>query len=141
VDKVKKQVSYLNAMPSIKPVGTKVTDTYGYRSNPFTNRGSEFHNGIDFAGDTGTSIKATGDGVVIFAGWQSGYGKVLIISHGYGVTTLYAHNSKLLVEKGDKVKKSQIISKMGSTGRSTGSHLHYEVRVNGKIVNPTKYFK
>lgn len=141
VEVVKKQVSFLNAMPSIKPVNTRITDTYGNRSNPFTNRGSEFHKGIDFAGDTGTSIKATGDGVVTFAGWQSGYGKVLIISHGYGITTLYGHNSKLLVEKGDKVKKGQIVSKMGSTGRSTGSHLHYEVRVNGKIVNPAKYFK
>jgi murein DD-endopeptidase MepM/ murein hydrolase activator NlpD len=141
VSTVKKQVSYLNAMPSIKPVNTKITDSYGYRKNPFTNRGSEFHKGIDFAGNTGDPIKATGNGVVIFAGWQSGYGKVLIISHGYGVTTLYGHNSKLLVEKGDKVKKEQVISKMGSTGRSTGSHLHYEVRVNGKIVNPSKYFK
>lgn len=137
---VKKQVAYLNAKPSIKPVNTRVTDTYGYRKNPFTNRGSEFHKGIDFAGDTGTSIKATGDGVVIFAGWQSGYGKVVIISHGYGITTLYGHNSKLLVEKGDKVKKGQIITKMGSTGRSTGSHLHYEVRLNGKVVNPSNYF-
>ncbi|OGO78709.1 MAG: hypothetical protein A2Y23_08595 [Clostridiales bacterium GWB2_37_7] len=141
VDPVKKQVSYLNAMPSIKPVNTKITDSYGYRKNPFTNRGSEFHSGIDFAGETGTSIKATGDGVVIFAGWQSGYGKVLIISHGYGITTLYGHNSQLLVAKGDKVKKEQIISKMGSTGRSTGPHLHYEVRVYGKPVNPSKYFK
>lgn len=138
---VKKQVAYLNAMPSIKPVNGRITDTYGYRKNPFTNRGSEFHKGIDFAGAKGTSIKATGDGVVLFAGWQSGYGNVVILSHGYGITTLYAHNSKLLVKKGERVKKEQIISKMGSTGRSTGSHLHYEVRVNGKLVNPVKYLK
>ncbi|MGB7605834.1 MAG: peptidoglycan DD-metalloendopeptidase family protein [Lutisporaceae bacterium] len=137
---VKNQVAFLNAKPSIKPVGTRITASYGYRRNPFTNRGSEFHRGIDFAGDTGTSIKSTGDGVVIFAGWQSGYGKVVIISHGYGYTTLYGHNSKLLVEKGDKVKRGEIISKMGSTGRSTGSHLHYEVRLNGTAVNPSKYF-
>jgi murein DD-endopeptidase MepM/ murein hydrolase activator NlpD len=65
----------------------------------------------------------------------------VIISHGYGITTLYGHNSKLLVEKGDKVKKAQVISKMGSTGRSTGSHLHYEIRVNGRSVNPSSYFK
>jgi murein DD-endopeptidase MepM/ murein hydrolase activator NlpD len=138
---VKKQVAYLNAKPSIKPVSTRVTATYGNRKNPFTNRGTEFHKGIDFAGTTGTPIKATGDGVVIFSGWQSGYGKVVIISHGYGITTLYGHNSKLLVEKGDKVKKAQVISKMGSTGRSTGSHLHYEIRVNGRSVNPSSYFK
>ena len=136
---VKKQVAYLNAKPSIRPVNSRITANYGTRKNPFTNRGSEFHPGIDFAGDTGNPIKATGDGVVIFAGWQSGYGNVVIISHGYGITTLYGHNSKLLVEKGDKIKRAQIISKMGSTGRSTGSHLHYEVRVNGKLVNPAAY--
>jgi murein DD-endopeptidase MepM/ murein hydrolase activator NlpD len=138
---VKKQVAYLNAKPSIKPVNTKITASYGTRKNPFTNRGSEFHQGMDFAGETGTPIKATGDGVVIFSGWQSGYGNVIILSHGYGITTLYGHNSKLLVKKGDKVKKAQVISKMGNTGRSTGSHLHYEVRENGKIVNPSTYFK
>jgi len=136
---VRKQVTYLNAKPSIKPVNTRITAGYGTRKNPFTNRGSEFHQGIDFAGEIGTPIKATGDSVVIFSGWQSGYGNVIILSHGYGFTTLYGHNSKLLVEKGDKVKKGQIISKMGSTGRSTGPHLHYEVRLNGKVVNPTAY--
>ncbi|MDF2593050.1 MAG: Peptidase [Clostridia bacterium] len=136
---IKKQVTYLNAKPSISPVNTRITANYGTRKNPFTNRGSEFHPGMDFAGETGTPIKATGDGVVIFSGWQSGYGNVIILSHGYGLTTLYGHNSKLLVKKGDKVKKAQIISKMGSTGRSTGPHLHYEVRLNGNLVNPSKY--
>jgi murein DD-endopeptidase MepM/ murein hydrolase activator NlpD len=136
---VKKQVAYLNAIPSIKPVNAKISDTFGYRKNPFTSRGSEFHSGIDFAGSVGTPVMATGDGVVIFAGWQSGYGNVVIISHGYGITTLYGHNSKLLVKKGEKVKKGQVISKMGSTGRSTGPHLHYEVRVDGKAVNPSMY--
>lgn len=137
---VKKQVAFLNARPSITPVNSHVSDTFGYRRNPFTNRGSEFHKGMDFSGQIGTPVKATGDGVVIFAGWQSGFGKVVIISHGYGITTLYGHNSRLLVEKGDKVKKGQTISKMGSTGRSTGPHVHYEVHVNGKVVNPSKYF-
>lgn len=136
---VKKQVAFLNAKPSISPVNTRVTASYGTRKNPFTNRGSEFHPGIDFAGEIGTPVKATGDGVVIFSGWQSGYGNVVILSHGYGLTTLYGHNSKLLVKKGDKVKKAQIISKIGSTGRSTGPHLHYEVRLNGNLVNPSKY--
>lgn len=136
---VRKQVAYLNAKPSVKPVNTRITAGYGNRKNPFTNRGSEYHKGIDFAGDMGTPIKATGNGVVIFAGWQSGYGNVIILSHGYGFTTLYGHNSKLLVKKGDKVKKSQVISKMGSTGRSTGPHLHYEVHLNGKVVNPSTY--
>lgn len=140
VSSVKKQVAYINAKPTIAPVDSRITAGYGTRKNPFTNRGSEFHPGIDFAGDTGDPIKATGNGVVIFAGWQSGYGKVVIISHGYGFTTLYGHNSKLLVEEGDKVKKGQVIAKMGSTGRSTGSHCHYEVRLNGSRVNPRNYF-
>lgn len=140
VASLKKQSAYLNAKPSITPVDTSITAGFGYRKNPFTNRGSEFHKGIDFGGETGMDVRATADGVVLFAGWQAGYGKVIIISHGYGLTTLYGHNSKLLVQKGDKVKKAQVICKMGSTGRSTGVHVHYEVRVNGKIVNPAKYF-
>lgn len=140
VSSVKNQVAYLNAKPAITPVNTSITEKFGYRRNPFTNRGSEFHPGIDFSGDTGDPIKATGAGVVIYAGWKSGYGNVVIISHGYGLTTLYGHNSKLLVENGDKVKRGQVIAKMGSTGRSTGSHCHYEVRLNGTPVNPSKYF-
>jgi murein DD-endopeptidase MepM/ murein hydrolase activator NlpD len=77
----------------------------------------------------------------MFSGWNAGYGRMVIISHGYGLSTLYAHNSKLLVNQGDKVKKGQAISKAGNTGRSTGTHLHYEVKLNGKNINPSKYFK
>lgn len=132
---------YISSTPSMKPIDSAaVTASYGYRKNPFTNRGREFHKGVDFAGDTGTPVKATADGVVIFSGWQSGYGKVVILAHNHGITTLYGHNSALLVKKGDKIKKEQIISKVGSTGRSTGSHLHYEIRVNGKLVNPSNYY-
>jgi murein DD-endopeptidase MepM/ murein hydrolase activator NlpD len=139
MDSVKKKMAYLNARPSMKPVDSRITDFYGYRKNPFTNRGSEFHPGIDFAGNTGDPVQVTGDGVVTFAGWYSGYGKVVMVSHSDGIVTLYGHNSKLLIAKGDKVKKGQVICHMGSTGRSTGAHLHYEVRINGKAANPANY--
>lgn len=137
---IQKQLAYLMAKPSIVPVTASITAGFGYRKNPFTSRGSEFHSGIDFAASYGQNVSATGDGIVIFAGWNSGYGKMVIISHGYGISTIYAHNSKLLVKQGDKVKKGQAISRVGNTGRSTGTHLHYEVRLNGKSVNPSKYF-
>ena len=140
VTSIKDRLDYLKAIPSIAPVAAKITASYGYRKNPFTSRGSEFHKGVDFAAAYGTKVVATGDGVVLFTGYQAGYGKMVIISHGYGFTTSYCHNSSLLVKKGEKVKKGQAISKVGNTGRSTGTHLHYEVKINGKNVNPTKYF-
>ncbi|MGE5631277.1 MAG: peptidoglycan DD-metalloendopeptidase family protein [Caulobacteraceae bacterium] len=138
---IKSKLAYLLAKPSIVPVSANITGGFGYRRNPFTSRGSEFHRGIDFGASYGQTVVSTGDGVVIFAGWNSGYGRTVIISHGYGLTTLYGHNSKLLVKQGDKVKKGQAISKVGNTGRSTGTHLHYEVKLNGKNVNPAKYFQ
>ncbi|MFZ5353007.1 MAG: M23 family metallopeptidase [Bacillota bacterium] len=138
---VNKQIVYLSYIPSIKPVNARISAGYGYRRNPFSNRGREFHKGLDFAANYGTNVAATADGKVIFAGWQGGYGRLVVISHGNGITTLYAHNSKLLVKKGDIVKKGQFISKVGSSGRSTGPHLHYEVKINGKSTDPTKYIK
>jgi murein DD-endopeptidase MepM/ murein hydrolase activator NlpD len=138
---IKSKLAYLMAKPSIMPVIASITAGFGYRKNPFTSRGSEFHKGVDFAASYGETVSATGDGIVIFSGWNAGYGRMVIISHGYGITTLYAHNSKLLVNQGDKVKKGQAISKAGNTGRSTGTHVHYEVKVNGKNVNPAKYFE
>lgn len=137
---IKSQLTYLMAKPSIMPVTASITAGFGYRKNPFTSRGNEFHSGVDFAASYGQAISATGDGIVLFSGRNAGYGKMIIISHGYGFTTLYAHNSKLLVKQGDKVKKGQEIAKAGNTGRSTGTHLHYEVKLNGKNVNPLKYF-
>ncbi len=134
------RLDYLRCVPSIVPVVAKITCGYGYRKNPFTSRGSEFHYGVDFGAPYGTKVVATGDGVVLFAGYQAGYGRMVVISHGYGFTTCYAHNSSLLVKKGDKVKRGQAIARVGNTGRSTGTHLHYEVKINGKNVNPAKYF-
>jgi len=137
---IKDRVAYLKAKPSIKPVVGKITAGYGYRKNPFSGRGSEFHKGVDFAAKRGTPVMATADGTVTYSGWKSGYGNMVIISHGYGFITVYAHNSQLLVKIGDKVKRGQIISKVGSTGRSTAPHLHYEIKLNGKNVDPSRYF-
>ncbi|MCK9216782.1 MAG: M23 family metallopeptidase [Firmicutes bacterium] len=137
---IKDKVAYLKAKPSIKPVQGKITAGYGYRKNPFSGRGSEFHKGVDIATRTGTPVVATADGTVTYSGWKSGYGNMVIISHGYGFITVYAHNSKLLVKIGDKVNRGQQISRVGSTGRSTAPHLHYEIKLNGKNVDPARYF-
>lgn len=137
---IKDKLSYLKAKPAIKPVIGKITADYGYRKNPFTNRGSEFHKGVDIAAKRGTSIVSTADGVVTYAGWKSGYGNMVIISHGYGFITVYAHNSTNTIKVGEKVKKGQVIAKVGSTGRSTAPHVHYEIKLNGKNVDPARYF-
>ena len=99
------------------------------------------HNGTDFAASHGTDIFATADGVVTHAGWQSGFGRLIKIQHDFGIETLYAHNSNLRVRKGQRVSRGDHIADMGSTGRSTGTHLHYEVRVGGRPVNPMIYIK
>ncbi|MEK0163682.1 DUF5930 domain-containing protein [Phaeobacter sp. JH20_36] len=113
---------------------------FGYRRDPKTG-GRRLHKGSDFAGQTGTDIFATADGVVTHAGWQSGYGKLVTIQHAFGIETKYAHNSKLRVKVGQRVSRGDHIADMGNTGRSTGTHLHYEVRVNGNPVNPMIYIK
>ena len=130
------------AVPADKPVKTaSFTSGYGVRSDPF--RGSAaMHAGIDLSGPTGTPIYATADGVVTSSGWNSGgYGNLIKIDHGRGIETRYAHLSKVNVREGERVKRGQLIAKMGSTGRSTGSHLHYEVRIDGRAVNPVPFMK
>jgi murein DD-endopeptidase MepM/ murein hydrolase activator NlpD len=112
---------------------------YGYRSNPFHGGGSEFHSGVDISGDTGDPIKSTANGTVFLADWSSGYGKCIRIKHSHGYETLYGHLSEINVKNGQKVKANQEIGKLGSTGRSTGPHLHYEVRYMGRPINPTKF--
>lgn len=124
--------------PSIWPTNGDITSRFGWRNSPF-GWGSDWHPGIDIANSLGTAIMATADGVVIMSGWFGGYGKCIQIDHGYGIVTLYGHNSQLAVEVGEKVKKGEVIAYMGSTGASTGSHLHYEIRVNGTAVNPANY--
>ncbi len=140
---VRNKEKMLASIPSIMPVDknrVKVSSGFGWRQNPFTRSGSQFHPGIDFAGKIGTPIYATGDGVVIDPfGSMTGYGIAVVIDHGYGFETLYAHLSKMLVKPGDKVKRGQVIGYLGNTGPSTGPHLHYEVSRNGKKVNPINY--
>ncbi len=118
----------------------RMTSGFGYRRDPFSG-GRRMHSGIDFAGPHGTKIYSTADGVVTYSGWQSGYGRVVKIEHAFGIETVYAHNTKNRVKKGQRVSRGDHIADMGSTGRSTGTHLHYEVRVNGKPVNPMTYIK
>lgn len=126
----------LAATPFILPVsGGRVTSGFGYRRCPFTRR-REFHEGIDIAVNVGTPIRAPADGKVTYTGWKSGYGRTLKIDHGYGYKTVYGHNSRIKVKKGQEVKRGDIIALVGNTGRSTGPHLHYEIRVNNKAINP-----
>ena len=117
------------------PTIGRITSGFGNRKNPF-GKGTEFHSGLDIANSSGTKVKAAGSGVVTFAAYNGGYGRVIIINHGYGYQSVYAHNRKLLVRVGEEIEKGQIIAEMGSTGRSTGPHLHFEVRLNGKSINP-----
>jgi murein DD-endopeptidase MepM/ murein hydrolase activator NlpD len=131
------------AIPSDKPIRAEVTFTsgYGVRSDPF-HSGAAMHPGIDLAGSYGTPIYATADGTVERAGWNSGgYGNLVEIDHGRGITTRYGHMSAILVHAGDHVTRGQQIGRMGSTGRSTGNHLHYEVRIDGRAVNPIPFMK
>ena len=118
----------------------RYTSGFGYRRDPKTG-GRRMHSGLDFAGSHGTPILSTADGVVVHAGWQSGYGKLVKIKHAFGIETRFAHLSRIRVEVGQRVSRGDQIGDMGNTGRSTGTHLHYEVRVNGNAVNPMTYIK
>lgn len=117
-----------------------ISSYYGMRSDPFTGR-PEFHKGMDFAGKEGTDVVAVAGGIVTWAGRRYGYGNLVEINHGNGLVTRYGHNKKILVEVGDTVKKGQVIALMGSTGRSTGPHVHFEVIERGKHVNPLKFIQ
>ena len=120
------------------PVVGQVTSGFGYRIHPIFHV-RKMHTGIDIDGDTGDPIKAAAAGTVISSGWRGGYGKCIVVSHGGGLATLYGHASELLVSAGDKVKRGEVIGKVGSTGYSTGPHLHFEVRVDGSPVDPLGY--
>jgi murein DD-endopeptidase MepM/ murein hydrolase activator NlpD len=127
-------------IPSGRPVDKLVslTSSFGVRSDPFNGR-ARMHKGIDIPGAIGTPIYATADGIVSRAGWSNGYGNLVEIAHGNGMETRYGHMSKLIVAPNSHVRRGQIIGLMGSTGRSTGSHLHYEVRVDGAAINPLPF--
>ena len=134
-NKVEKSIDILNKTPSIKPTKGHFLSGFGYRIDPFTRR-IRMHKGLDIGGPRGTIVVAAADGVVIFRGANTGYGLMVEIDHGYGVSTIYAHLSSIKIELGQQVKRGQIIGTIGSTGRATGPHLHYEVRINGEPVNP-----
>jgi murein DD-endopeptidase MepM/ murein hydrolase activator NlpD len=128
----------LAATPSLRPTTGWISSKFGYRVSPFTGR-KEFHKGLDIATRKGTPIIAPADGVVTFAGKKWLMGNMLTIDHGYGMMTRYGHIYKLKKKKGDRIKRGEVIALVGNTGRSTGPHLHYEVRLNGVPVNPKKY--
>lgn len=132
------QRSILNSTPSIWPTRGFVSSTFGYRVSPFTSV-KRMHEGLDVAAPKGTDVVAPADGVVTFAGVKGAYGNIVVLDHGYGLVTRYGHLSKVLVEPGQQVKRGSSIAKVGNTGRSTGDHLHYEVRIDGVPVNPTRY--
>lgn len=130
--------SILNATPSIKPARGWFTSRFGYRIDPFTGK-PDMHFGLDIAAAPGTPVIAPADGVVSYVGYESGYGKIVTIDHGYGVKTRFAHNSQIYVQLGQKIKRRDVVSAVGSTGRSSGPHCHYEVRINEIPVDPINY--
>lgn len=130
--------SLLSATPYIKPARGPIGSRFGYRIDPINGK-QKMHAGVDIVASPGTPVRAPADGVISFAGWDEQFGKLVSIDHGYGVLTRYAHNSQIYVQVGQKVTKFDVISATGNTGRSTGPHLHYEVRVNGIPVNPMNY--
>lgn len=137
-----KQKDKLAHIPSVIPINIKdftMSSGYGVRRDPIYGS-SKFHTGLDFAAKTGTPVFATADGKVTEAGRQSGYGNCIDISHGYNYLTRYAHLSEILVKPGQEVKRGEMIGKVGSTGKSTGSHLHYEVRFKDEPQNPVNYY-
>lgn len=136
--KLKSTIDLKKHTPSIWPTSGYISSGFGYRHHPIR-RSIEFHRGLDIANLPGTGIYATADGVVDFAGRQGGYGNYLSINHGYGFKTKYGHLLRILVKEGQEVRRGDLIAKMGSSGLATGPHLHYEVRILNKPVNPIHY--
>lgn len=116
----------------------KINNEFGFRRNPFGGRSYEFHGGLDIDGEKGDNVMAPANGVVTKAGWQGGYGNLIEVDHGNGLTTRYGHLSKIEIQVGDTIQRGQVIGMVGSTGRSTGPHLHYELRLNDKPINPRR---
>lgn len=129
------------SIPSIWPVTGPLTDGFGVRGNPFGGSSSEFHKGQDISAPRGTPVRATADGYVVIAGWKRGYGWVVYINHDNGVSTRYGHLSRIDVMEGQTIKQGEQLGLVGTTGRSTGPHLHYEVRINDQPINPIPYLR
>jgi len=132
---------YIGTIPTLWPTSGRVSSPFGGRRDPFRYYSERFHTGIDIAADYGQPIRAAADGEVVSAQRVPVYGNQIVIDHGHGMTSMYGHTSKMLVKKGQKVKKGDLIARVGSSGRSTGSHLHFELRINGTPVDPIKYLE
>ncbi len=127
------------SIPSIWAHLGKINNEFGFRRNPFGGRTYEFHAGMDIGGERGDMVVAPASGTISKAGWQGGYGNMIEIDHGNGLTTRYGHLSKIEISEGDQISRGQLIGLVGSTGRSTGPHLHYELRLNDKPINPRRF--
>ncbi len=136
---LKRMIRLVSFTPMGYPHKGRISSNFGHRENPFTGESIESHKGLDIKGKHGEAVKTTAHGVIKFASRKGGYGNVVIVNHGNGFETYYGHLSKITVKKGQRVAAGDVIGKIGSTGRSTGPHLHYEVHRNGKIVNPKSY--
>ena len=143
VELCKQHDEMLECIPAIQPVSNhdlkKTASGYGLRIDPIY-KTVKFHSGMDFSANTGTPIYVTGNGRVIKAGWEGLYGNCITVDHGFGYVTKYAHMSKIIARQGQRVVRGEVIGEVGSTGKSTGPHLHYEVHVKGKVVNPVNYY-
>jgi murein DD-endopeptidase MepM/ murein hydrolase activator NlpD len=138
-DQLNADILRLASIPSGLPVNGYLTDGFGIRHNPFGGEGREFHNGIDVAVEFGTSVSTTADGLVVWAAPFAGYGNLVVVYHSNGITTRYGHLSKITVESGQRVKRGDQIGHAGSTGRSTGPHVHYEIRQNDQPIDALQY--
>ncbi|MDZ7822401.1 MAG: M23 family metallopeptidase [Candidatus Marinimicrobia bacterium] len=139
IQKYKKRLEYMPAITPLDADSYYISSNYGYRTDPFTNQ-RKYHAGVDLAASRGTPVHNTGKGRVTYAAYsRGGYGNVVKIDHGYGFVSIYAHLNKINVRKGQTLKRGAVIGEVGSTGRSTGAHLHYEIQKEGKPVNPFKY--
>jgi murein DD-endopeptidase MepM/ murein hydrolase activator NlpD len=135
IEDIENKLNFLEAKPDLLPVSGRISSNYGWRRHPVTG-GSDFHDAVDIVGNVGDDIKAAGAGIVTFSGYSGSYGRVIIISHGYGYKSVYAHNNKNLVPVGTEVKKGQVIAELGRTGRVTGPNVHFEIHKDGTVINP-----
>jgi murein DD-endopeptidase MepM/ murein hydrolase activator NlpD len=138
-DRLRSDVLRLASVPTGLPVNGYISDGFGMRRNPFNGEGREVHEGLDIAVEFGTPVSATADGLVVYAAPHAGYGNLVIVYHSNGITTRYGHLSKITVEPGQRLKRGQQVGHAGSTGRSTGPHVHYEIRENDQAVDPIRY--
>ncbi|MDY6825863.1 MAG: peptidoglycan DD-metalloendopeptidase family protein [Bacillota bacterium] len=141
LDVIDQYIDRIDAIPSLWPARGRISSGFGTRRKPYAKSGYQFHTGIDITGSYGSSIYASAPGTVTFTGYRGSLGNLVIIDHGYGYETYYAHLTDFVVTVGEQVERGQIIAHMGSSGRTTGTHLHYEVHHSGSPVNPTNYLK